>query len=67
MMTLYEAQAYVQDYEKTRLHEAETDQLLRQAEPRQHSQMKLRLPKFIAKWTQPKTAAQQLQECPEIV
>lgn len=66
MMTLYEAQAYVQDYEQLRLQEAKIDRLLLQAEPRQHSRKRFQLPKFIVKWTQSKTAAKQLQECPEV-
>ncbi len=66
MLTIYEAQAYVQDYEKMRLQEAETKQLLSQAETKPHRQIKFRLPKFIVKWTQPQSTAKQLQECPEI-
>ena len=66
MMTYYEAEAHTQDYRKKRLQQAEAERLVRQANPRR-SPIEFRLSRFIVKWIWLKTAAKQLQECPEIV
>ncbi|MBK8901961.1 MAG: hypothetical protein IPM53_12295 [Anaerolineaceae bacterium] len=65
-MNIYEFEAYVQDYQKMRLQEAETRRLLRQAEPCRSFRWKFRLPKLMVKWALPAKVAKPMQECPEV-
>ena len=69
MLTQYELEAFVKDYQEMRLKQREEaiKRMLIQPEPRQKSRIKFRLPKFILKWAQQEEGcAEPLQECPEL-
>ena len=68
MLTQYDVETYMKDYQKARMHQREEEikRLLSQPKSQRRSQMTFRLPKFILKWIQPQAAHKPMQECPEI-
>jgi hypothetical protein len=68
MLTQYEVEAFVKDYQTMRMQQREEAMklMLIQPQPRRPSRLKFRLPRFILKWLEREACAEPLQECPEL-